>query len=115
MAPLAPYYSPSLQWIDQKFEDGDYSKSVEARLTLDRKFYSDLSRSSIALLYLVSDELDSSGQTKETDIGILHSIYLMTGPNSTLTLVYEYWDWDKKLTDEDGVNTIIILTWKVIF
>jgi hypothetical protein len=116
MSPVGAYnLTPSLQWSDQKDGDGDWSKAIEVRLTLDRRFYSDLARSSMALFYRVSDVLDGDEQTKKTEFGILPSLYLKTGPHSTLTLVYDYSDWFKEITNEDGVNKTINLTWKVTF
>lgn len=108
--------TPSLLWSNQKSEDGSYSKSVEVRLTLDRKLYSDLPRSSVAFFYRVSDELDDDEQTRVTSYGVLPYLYFKTGPNSILTLVYDYSDWTREMSeDTEGVDTVISLTWKVEF
>jgi hypothetical protein len=108
--------TPSLQLNDQKAKNGDYSKSLEIRMTLDRKLYSDLPRSSIALFYRVCDELDDVEQTMVTTFGVLPSLYIKIGANSTLTLVYDYSGWTRESdTDKDGVDKTINLTWKLVF
>jgi hypothetical protein len=115
--PVGAYnLTPSLQWSDQKYDDGDWSKAVEGRLTLARRFDSDLARSNIALFCRISDDLDRGEQTKLTKFGILPSLYLKTGPHSTLTLVYDYEPWAKEGSENDnGVDKTINLTWKVTF
>jgi hypothetical protein len=107
--------TPSLQWNNKKIENGDRFKAIEIRLTLDRKFYPDLARSSIGLFYRVSDELNGGIQTKEINCGVLPYLYFKIGPDSTLTLVYEYRDWHKEITDEAGIDKTINLTWKLTF
>jgi hypothetical protein len=108
--------TPSLQWSDQKYEDGDCSDSVEARLTWDRKFYHDLPRSSIGLFYRVNDKIENGVQTRLITFGMLPSVYFKTGPNSILTLVYHYSDWTREISEErDGIDRTINLTWKLVF
>jgi hypothetical protein len=104
--------TPSVQWTYKKYADGEYSKTVEARLTWDRKFYSDLPRSSVALFYRVTDELDGE---QVINYGVLPSIHIKIGAHSTLTLVYDY-KWYRQISeDTDGIDTIINLTWKLTF
>jgi hypothetical protein len=115
--PVGAYsITPSLQWSNEKIADGDFSKWVEARLTWDRKIYSDLSRSSIAFFCRVSDELNDDEQTRVTKFGVLPTLYIKIGPKSTLTLVYDYSDWTRESKeDQDGVDTTISLTWEITF
>jgi hypothetical protein len=110
--------TPSLEWSDQKSADGDFDKAVEARLTWSQKLYADLTRSSIALFCRVSDQLDDGEQTKVTKFGLLPELYLKIGSHSTLTLVYDYYNWTRKETakeDRDGVDKEVSLKWKVNF
>lgn len=108
--------TPSLQWSDQKYEDEDCSDSIEARLTWDRKFYTDLPRSSIGIFYRINDKVDNGVQSRLTELGLLPSIYLKVGPNSTLTLVYHYTEWIRENPeDEDGADRTINFTWKLVF
>ncbi|HBE80719.1 MAG TPA: hypothetical protein DDW65_23480 [Firmicutes bacterium] len=115
--PIGAYnLTPSLQWSDQKDEDGDWFKSTEARLTWDMKAYPNLPRTTIALFYRINEELDGGERTRINSYGVLPAIYLRIGLRSTLSLVYNYSNWAREGSkSRDGVDTTANLTWKAYF
>jgi hypothetical protein len=115
--PVGAYnLTPSLQWSDQKDEDGDWFKSTEARLTWDMKAYSNLPRTTIALFYRINEELDGGERIRINSYGVLPSLYLRIGLRSTLSLVYNYSNWAREGSkSRDGVDTTANLTWKAYF
>jgi hypothetical protein len=115
--PVGAYnLTPSLQWSDQKYENGDWSKLTEARLTWDMKAYLDLPRSTVAIYYRINEESEGGKWSRTNSYGLLPSIYLRTGPNSTLSLVYNYANWSREDSkSRAGVDITANLTWKTYF
>ena len=69
----------------------------------------------MAFFYRVTDELDEE-RSRVIEYGLLPSLYIKIGANSTLTLVYDYSVWNRHTAeDTDGTDTTINLTWKLVF
>jgi hypothetical protein len=115
--PLGAYnLTPSIQWLNDDKSNGDYSKSLDARLTLDLKFHPDVSRSTFSLFRKTTDVCTYGTTTYETEIGLDTQIYVLLWHNSTLMVTFDRSHYAyKNSSTPAGWDLTLSASWKLIF
>lgn len=108
---------PSVQWTQQYTLNGIYSSSADIRLTLDRQFAPDLSRSKVALYCRKSEDWGNISLPYETRIGLEATVYMRLWHGSTLYLtgLYEKYFHPQPGYMDEGLNINFCLSWKMFF
>jgi hypothetical protein len=115
--PIGEYnLTPSVQWTHQYILNGIPSSAIDTRVTLDRQFHPELTRSKIALYYRKREDWNTS-LPFQTKIGLETTVYMMLWHDSTLFLTggYEKWINQKPGYTDEGWNMSFSLSWKMVF